>query len=150
MSKGHDPSVLEGQHEHTLDSKGRLSVPADFRLALQLTENDELIITRHLKERCLLVFWSASWARFREQIENAPAPVATAIKRVICGSARRVRLDRLGRLQVPQVFRRYAGLEGKCLVMGQGNLMEVWSGDLWDRTHGPEAYEDFDLSAFNM
>ena len=69
---------------------------------------------------------------------------------MICGSARRVRLDRLGRLQVPQVFRRYAALEGKCLVMGQGNLMEVWSGDLWDRTHGPEAYEDFDLSAFNM
>ena len=56
VSKGHEPSVLEGQHEHTLDSKGRLSVPADFRLALQLTENDELIVTRHLKERCLLVF----------------------------------------------------------------------------------------------
>ena len=55
VSKGHEPSVLEGQHEHTLDSKGRLSVPADFRLALQLTENDELIVTRHLKERCLLV-----------------------------------------------------------------------------------------------
>ena len=131
-----------------LDSKGRLSAALDFRLALQLTENDELIVTRHLKERCLLVFGRRLGALGSNR--RSPAPVATAIKRVICGSARRVRLFSFVRMQVPQVFRRYAALEGKCLVMGQGNLMEVWSGDLWDRTHGPEAYEDFDLSAFNM
>ena len=57
---------------------------------------------------------------------------------------------RLGRVQVPQVLRKYAGLDGKCLVMGQGNLMEIWSLGVWERTHGPEAYEDFDLSAFDL
>ena len=57
MSASGALSSLEGQHEHTLDSKGRVSVPSDFRAELNLEENAELIITRHLKERCLLVFW---------------------------------------------------------------------------------------------
>ena len=68
----------------------------------------------------------------------------------MCGTARRVRVDKLGRVQIPQVLRKYAGLDGKCLVMGQGGLMEVWSLSVWERTHGPEAYEDFDLSEFDL
>ena len=150
MSRTGELSSLEGQHEHTPDSKGRVSIPSDFRVELRLDENAELIVTRHLKERCLLVFWPAGWEAFKSKIGSAPPSVGSALRRVVCGTARRVRLDKLGRVQVPQVLRKYAGLEGKCLVMGQGNLMEIWSLGVWERTHGPEAYEDFDLSAFDL
>ena len=141
---------LEGQHDHTVDAKGRVSLPVEFRALLELTEGDELVVTRHLKERCLLVFWPDAWQRFRARIAEAPPPIATALKRVVGGTARRVKLDRLGRVGLPQVLRRYADLEGKCFVMGQGRSIEIWAVDVWERTHGPERYADVDLSAFEL
>lgn len=154
MTRPTDPALplvqVEGQHEHTVDEKGRVSIPAEFRTDLDLDEGSELIVTRHLKERCLLVFWPAAWSALKARIESAPAPVAAAMRRVVCGTARRVRMDRIGRIQVPQVLRKYADLEGKCFVMGQGGWMEMWSMAMWDATHGPEAYADIDLSEFNF
>lgn len=141
---------LEGQHEHTVDGKGRVSIPAEFRGGVGLEEGTELTVTRHLNERCLLVFWPEGWTAFKARIEAAPPRVASVMRRVVCGTARRVRLDRLGRIQIPQVLRKYAELDGKCFVMGQGGYMEVWSMSVWDRTHGPEAYADLDLSEFNF
>ena len=43
--------AVEGQHEHTVDGKGRVSIPSDFRAVLGLTEGMELVVTRHLNER---------------------------------------------------------------------------------------------------
>ena len=150
MDRRDTSSILEGQHEHTLDGKGRVSIPSEFRSELGLGENSELVVTRHLKERCLLVFRPDAWAGFKDKIATAPPHVASALRRVVCGTARRVKTDKLGRIQVPQVLRKYADLEGKCLVMGQGRLMELWSLSVWEKTHGPEAYETFDLSEFDL
>jgi len=151
-SNGNDGmrAAVEGQHEHTVDSKGRVSLPSEFRTELDLDEGSELIVTRHLNERCLLIYWPEAWEELKSQIENAPPKLGSALRRVVCGAARRARLDRLGRIQVPQTFRRYAELDGKCFLMGQGGVIECWSMGLWDATHGPEAYTDFDLSEFNL
>ena len=143
-------AAVEGQHEHTVDSKGRVSLPADFRGELHLEEGSELIVTRHLNERCLLVYWPDAWTDLKEQISSAPPRLASALRRVVCGAARRVRVDRLGRIQVPHTFRRYAELEGKCFLMGQGRVIECWSMSVWDATHGPDVYAEYDLSEFNL
>ena len=150
VNRRQSSSTLEGQHEHTLDGKGRVSVPSEFRSELGLVENDELIVTRHLKERCLLIFWPEAWGRFKDKISIAPPAIGSALRRVVCGTARRVKVDKLGRVQIPQVLRKYADLNGKCLVMGQGQLMELWSLNVWESTHGPDVYEDFDLSEFDL
>ena len=142
--------AVEGQHEHTVDGKGRVSIPSDFRSVLGLEEGAELVVTRHLNERCLLIYWPDAWDALKEQISRAEPRLASALRRVVCGAARRVRVDRLGRIQIPQTFRNYAELEGKCFLMGQGALIEIWSMSVWDVTHGPEAYEDYDLSSFNL
>lgn len=141
---------VEGQHEHTVDGKGRLSIPAEFRAELSLEEGSEVTVTRHLKERCLLVYWPEAWEAFKQRIDSAPPRVQSALRRVVCGTARRVKIDRLGRIQLPLVLRKYADLDGKCFVNGQGSYLEVWSMGMWDLTHGPEAYADVDLSEFNL
>ena len=61
-------------------------------------------MTRHLNERCLLVYWPEAWADLKAQIDAAPSRLASALRRVVCGAARRVRLDRLGRIQIPHTF----------------------------------------------
>ena len=141
---------VEGQHEHTLDGKGRVSIPAEFRSTLELSEGSELVVTRHLKERCLLVFWPASWDAFKETVEQATPQISTALSRIVCGSSRRVRVDKLGRIQVPSVLRKYADLDGKCSVLGQRNRLEIWSMAVWDETHGPQQYQELDLSGFML
>lgn len=154
MSRGNPSDVelspIEGQHEHTVDDKGRLSIPSEFRAELDLEEGSELIVTRHLKERCLLLYWPDAWAAFKQRLDEAPPRVAAALRRVVGGTARRVKVDRLGRIQIPQVLRKYAELDGKCFVMGQGSNIEIWSMAMWDLTHGPEVYADLDLSEFNL
>jgi len=142
--------VVEGQHEHTVDVKGRVSIPSEFRGLLGLDEGAELIVTRHLNERCLLIYWPEAWDVLKQQIADATPRLASALRRVVCGAARRVKLDRLGRIQIPHTFRGYAELEGKCFLMGQGQLIECWSMSMWELTHGPEAYSEFDLSEFNL
>ena len=150
LNRRQSSSILEGQHEHTLDGKGRVSIPSEFRAELEIVEHSELVVTRHLKERCLLVFWPEAWVGFKEKIAHAPPAIASALRRVVCGTARRVKVDKLGRIQVPQVLRKYADLNGKCLVMGQGQLMELWSQSVWETAHGPDVYEDLDLSEFDL
>ena len=81
-------AAVEGQHEHTVDSKGRLSLPVEFRVDLGLEEGSELIVTRHLNERCLLVYWPEAWDALKDQIDAAPPRLASALRRVVCGAAR--------------------------------------------------------------
>ena len=69
--------AVEGQHEHTVDGKGRVSIPSDFRSVLGLEEGAELVVTRHLNERCLLVYWPDAWDVNPESrpFPNAPETV---------------------------------------------------------------------------
>ena len=141
---------LEGQHDHTVDDKGRVSIPAQFRTELGLEDGDELVVTRHLKEDCLLVFRKDAWAAFKAGATRRPGPVANAIRRVMKGSARRVKLDRLGRISLPAALRAQARLDSRCFVMGQGSWIEIWNVDLWNACHGPAQYESYDLSEFGL
>lgn len=141
---------LEGTHEHTLDAKGRISIPAEFRGLIGLEEQSELVLTRPLKDQCLMVFWADAWIDYKRRIEALPRPVAKQMRRVVCGMARRVRMDALGRIQVPQELRRYAQLESKCFVMGQGRYVEIWSAPIWNEQSAPDNFADLDLDEFDI
>lgn len=141
---------LEGQHDHTVDGKGRVSIPAEFRGQLGLTEADELIVTRHVNQRCLLIYPVGAWGGFKAEIEASDQRVRTTLRRVVVGSARRVRMDRLGRIQLPQVLRRFAQLDGKCFVVGQGQRIEVWDISVWNEMFAPEQLGDVDLTGLNL
>jgi MraZ protein len=144
---------LEGQHDHTIDDKGRVSIPAEFRAALGLQDGDEVVVTRHLRERCLRVYRPDAWEQFKARIADMPGPAGAALRKVVRGSARRMKVDRLGRISLPTALRTYAQLDGKCFVMGQGLCMEVWDEGEWNRAHAPENYGELDedaLSALDM
>lgn len=141
---------LEGQHDHTVDGKGRVSIPAEFRGQLGLTEADELVVTRHFNQRCLLIYPPSAWVEFKADIEASEPAIRPLLRRVVAGSARRVRMDRLGRIQLPQVLRRFAQLDGKCFVVGQGQRIEVWDISVWNEMFDPERLLDLDLTGLNL
>lgn len=141
---------LEGTYEHTLDAKGRISIPAEFRTLIGLNEGSELVLTRPLKDECLMVFWVDAWVDYKRRIDALPTPIAKQMRRVVCGMARRVKLDGLGRIQVPQELRRYASLENKCFVMGQNRYVEIWAAPIWNEKSAPENFAEIDLDAFDI
>lgn len=140
-----------GQYSHTIDSKGRLTIPARFRDAL---ESGAYVIQGF--ERNLLVYTTESFERLAEKASTLSTtdPEARAVRRVIFGGASEVQLDSSGRILLPPFLRDYAELDGDIVIVGAGQYFELWSSITWDQVltevTNPETnaqrFKEFDLS----
>lgn len=120
--------MFSGQYDHSLDSKGRLIIPAKFRPLLE----EGCFLTRGL-DGCLFLFPLGVWKELRQKIQQLPLtnPVARAFSRLIF-SGEECQLDRQGRILIPNHLREFAQLKDKVVVVGLGNRVEIWSEQGWD------------------
>ncbi len=155
MDAADSPKRVWGSHEHKLDAKARLSIPSEFRSELKLAEHDVLYVTRDASTRSLLIFWEDAWRRFEEKANFLAARRQEAVmKAMLAGDLdvgtpaeaaedlmrqyhRKVKLDRLGRIQLPAMLRGFAGLEGgdACRVLGKGGAIAVWAHRTAEEAH---------------
>jgi MraZ protein len=121
--------VFLGTHTPRLDDKGRLILPARFREQLEAG----VVVTRG-QERCLYAFPVVEFARVTEQLRQAPVTSKQArdYLRVFLSGASDEALDKQGRITVPAILRRYAGLDRDCAVIGAGQRVEIWDRGAWD------------------
>lgn len=117
-------TVFQGRSELTLDGKGRLSMPARHRDALQALCESRLTLTRH-PDGCLLVYPRPRWESKREEIARLTYS-ARALQRLLLGSAVDVELDAAGRVLIPSELRGSAGLERDAVLLGMGEHFELW------------------------
>ena len=136
---------LTGQHDHALDEKGRISVPASFRAKLGLVEGSEVVITRHLSDRCVLVYRPDAFEQTLERAESADDEKALMALRVLSGAARTQRIDKLGRVTIPTTLRAFALLEGDCFVIGQDQHIEVWNQAEWETAHDASRFQGLNI-----
>jgi MraZ protein len=118
-----------GTYEHTLDAKGRLVMPRKFREVL----TDECVITKG-QERCLYVWPPESWQREYERVSHLPTTDRRArkYKRSFFAGADNVSLDKQGRIPIPEKLRSFAGMVKDITVVGSGDLIEIWSTEVWE------------------
>jgi MraZ protein len=118
--------VFFGEHDHSLDDKGRITVPASFREHLA---GGAFVIRG---PQCLVVFP-------RETFEATIAPklrrnpVSSDVPRIVnSGSA--IEMDKAGRMLLPPPLRRWAGIEpgDAAVIVGNDRHMEIWSRSAWD------------------
>jgi MraZ protein len=118
-----------GEHQHSLDVKGRLILPADFRGPLA----DGAVIGPGQQE-CLVVFTLEQWAkvaeRFEAQLDEGAVSPDTA--RAFFSDAREVKPDSQGRVLIAPNQRAYAHLERDVIVAGLYSRIEIWDAALWD------------------
>jgi MraZ protein len=141
-----------GRFAHTIDAKGRLTVPVRFRAAIA----GGAYITQGF-DRNLLVYTAESFQRLAERAAHLTAtdPEARAVRRVIFGGAHEVELDSAGRILIQPFLREYAGLDGESMIVGAGEYFEVWNTEIWSKESSsvsdPETnakrFIDFDLSS---
>ena len=124
--------MFRGEFEHTVDGKGRTSLPARFRELLAASGSDKMVVTRDV-ERCLLLFPLAQWEAFEAKLAELPsmAPEVRLVKRTLIGSAHEVNVDGNGRILIPQPLREYARLSREVVFAGQIDRIELWNRDAW-------------------
>ena len=117
-----------GQYRHTLDEKGRLTIPAKFRDALA----NGAYLTQGF-DRNLRLITQADFEAMAERLSRLSMtdPDIRQLRRLIFSTASEVQLDRLGRTLVPQFLRTFAELNSDAVIVGVGEAIEIWSPEAW-------------------
>ncbi len=118
-----------GEYAHTIDNKGRLSIPVKFRNTL----NDGAVITRGL-DNCLFLYSKEEWDKLASRLSKLPISQANtrAFARLMLAGAMDVDLDRQGRVILPDYLRKYATLQKKVVIAGLFNRLEIWDSATWN------------------
>ena len=128
---------MTGEYQHTLDSKGRLFIPAKLR--------DELGDTFYLTvsdERCLRAYSAESWQSFVDKVRSMPY-VDRKKMRPFFACAAKCDLDAQGRALLPQALRDFAGLTKNVTVVGCDDHAELWDSDTWKPVHLEETTPEY-------
>ncbi len=121
--------AFRGQHEHSLDAKDRITVPAAYRAALA-----DGVVAMEGVESCVEVWPSAAAEAMEAAWINPLSPMGAdgrRIRRRVFGTSEQAELDSAGRVRLPKHLIKHARLSGSSLVVGVGDHLEIWSGDAW-------------------
>lgn len=125
-------SVFDGSSNLTLDSKGRLVIPARYRDILLERCAGKLVITAD-PDKCLLLYPLCEWEVIRKRLYELPNvdPRVRNLQRRIAGQAVNTPIDAAGRVLITPELREYAQLEKDVVLVGQDNKFELWNADAW-------------------
>ena len=130
-------AVFMSQYNHTIDTKGRVIIPAKFREKL----GDSFVVTKGL-DGCLYGYAQEEWRSFEEKLGTLPITNKDSrqFTRFFLAGAAECELDKQGRILIPSVLREFAGLEKDVVLVGVASKIEIWSKERWDEANGQ--YED--------
>jgi MraZ protein len=122
-SSGELERMFLGRYAHTLDDKGRLTIPAKYRSVLAAG----LVVTRGL-DRCLYVYPMSEWQQLEVNVSKLPLTKEDArhFVRFLFAEATDCVPDRQGRVLLPGYLRDYARLGTDVIVAGSNSHLEVW------------------------
>lgn len=118
-----------GEYQHTLDAKGRITIPAKLREGL----GDKFIVTKGL-DNCLFLYPLDEWRVLEEKLRTLPftRKDVRAFVRFFFSGASDCEADRQGRIVLPAGLREYARIDKEVIIVGVGSRVEVWAKELWE------------------
>ena len=127
--------MFRGQFVHSVDAKGRVSLPARFRDVLVSDGDARFVLTPALFDPCLHLYPMRAWEEFEKKMLELPTLERNAVRfrRMYVSAAVECELDSSGRVLIPPHLRERASLEKEVLWAGMGRILELWSKTEWDR-----------------
>ena len=121
--------MFMSEYNHTIDTKGRLIIPAKFREAL----GEEFVVSKGM-DGCLFLYPENEWEAFEDKLRTLPLTNKKArdFKRFFLGSAVEGELDKQGRVLISSSLRAYASLDKEVVLAGVLDKVEIWSKDAWE------------------
>lgn len=129
-----------GEFDHNVDAKGRVSVPAKFRNG---NEGEKFYVTKGTTDKCLFVFPEDEWLKIYDKLAAMPTVTnkkAADFVRSFTANTSECETDKLGRINIPQKQRDFAGIVKNVKVLGVRNRFEIWDLERWNEK---EACLDF-------
>ena len=120
--------MFTGEYRHTVDDKGRIAVPAKFRVQL----GAGAVVSRWL-DACLAIHTQEGWGELATKVAALPItdPNARRFSRLIFAGAAEVELDRQGRILLPAYLRDHIALGSEAVVVGSRDHAEIWVPATW-------------------
>ncbi len=121
--------MFRGHFPHTLDVKGRVSLPARFRDVLLAGGDSRFVLTPAPFDPCLHLYPMRAWEEFERKVAQLPSlsRSTTQFRRLYVSAAVECELDAAGRVLVPPALRQHARLEKDAIWAGMGSMLELWS-----------------------
>ena len=133
--------MLIGSHNHNVDDKGRLFLPAKFRSEL----GNEIILSKGI-DNCIYAFSIEAWEEFAKKLSALPMTnkLAQLFMRKLYASAVEREADKQGRVLLTPELKKYAKIEKETTIIGMNNRVEIWSKS------GFEEYESTNIEEYEQ
>ena len=119
--------LFRGRNTRSLDAKGRLILPPEFReILLSRSEDGKMVLTTY--DHCVVGFPLPDWMEFESQLNRVKNPPRKLrdFRRLVVGGAEEMTCDGQGRVRLSKDHLAYAGILGEAVLMGQGHRFELW------------------------
>jgi MraZ protein len=140
--------MLRGSTVATIDEKGRLKVPTDFRRQLEERFGTDFFATSVRGDKVLL-YPLPVWEEIEGRLTKLPVTDPTRqrfLERVNYFGAQ-LKLDGQGRLLMPPILRQAAEMQGEVIVTAQIDHLEIWNRERFERRLEEQPFTDDDFRA---
>ncbi|MFA5536321.1 MAG: division/cell wall cluster transcriptional repressor MraZ [Bacillota bacterium] len=135
--------MFMGEYQHSVDEKGRVSIPVRFRDGL----GEKFIATKGL-DNSLFVYPMEEWMLLEQKLKNLSFAKADAraFSRFFFAGAVECELDKQGRILLPQVLREHAKIIKDATIIGVSARVEIWAKEVWEE-YNLKAAADYETIA---
>ena len=125
--------AFRGRYLHSLDGKGRLSIPSPFREVLRQKYGEERVMLTSLG-KSLVAYPLSEWLVIEEKVSKLPQikPEVRKFQLLFISGAVECDFDKQGRILIPPALREHAGLQKEAVIAGMLNKFEIWDKGRWE------------------
>lgn len=149
---------FRGNCEHSIDDKGRVSLPSEFRKVLGEREQRGVVLTNYISEgsRCIEGFGLDAWEDFEARLREKSrfSSKLQRLENFYLSRASECPIDSNGRILIPAYLRAYAGLEKDAVFTSSIHGFRIWDKRVWDSIfeaseqallENPDLFADVDI-----
>jgi MraZ protein len=135
--------MFTGSYFHTMDNKGRVSIPARYREILKDRKDRQIILTNF--GGYVLAFPQSEWSKIEAKFAEQPLfrKELRDFQRFLISGVEECLLDRQGRILVSPNLRNYARLSREVCLVGAIRCFEIWDRTTFE-SHRRELEETID------
>jgi MraZ protein len=127
--------MFRGHFMHSVDAKGRISLPARFRELVAAGGDQRIVLAPDVFDACLHLYPIRAWEALEQRVMELPSLGRSSVRfrRLYVSAAVECELDGSGRVLIPPHLRERTKLDKDAVWAGMGQMLELWSKNEWDR-----------------
>ncbi len=128
--------VFTGTYEHTIDAKKRLAIPSDVRSLLHNGDDEDQPASLYVvlgEGQALCLYTEGGFEQRAAELDHSQldADQLLTYERLLFSLAKRVELDKQGRIRLPENLLTMANLESDVVLIGVKDHLEVRDRETW-------------------